>query len=196
MICLIPIESAAKTQQRARANKFSGRNSFFVNCPSMFLQGPTKRRVLVKAFYLLSVSDRLSVPLHFSSEASMLSLLDAPPVRARSMEVLGLSIHQPPPGLQIGLGGMEPVSWGKSHCLAKAVKEMKMQSGKPLKSLEKWLLTVLWQNPPSIFLLCFLAREEIFSLDTFHIRFSSFVWIQQRADECQAQSSSRPDLSI
>lgn len=67
----------------------------------------------------------------------MLSLLDAPPVRARSIEVLGPVDPSPPPHPQITLKGMKLISWGKRHCLAKAVKEMKMQSGKPLKGLRK-----------------------------------------------------------
>lgn len=57
---------------------------------------------VVNACFLrsMSVSDRLSDSLHFSLKASMLCLLDAPPVRAGSIEVLG-PVDPSPPSLSV-----------------------------------------------------------------------------------------------
>lgn len=53
---------------------------------------------VVNACFLrsMSMSDGLSDSLYFSLKPSMLSLLDAPPVRARSIEVLGPVDPSPP----------------------------------------------------------------------------------------------------
>lgn len=88
-------------------NGISWRNTFLVNPPPQCLYYRDQLNVVNACFLRsMSLSDRLSDSLHFSLKASMLSLLDAPPVRARSIEVLG-PVDPSPPSLS--------VNWPQRH---------------------------------------------------------------------------------